>query len=245
MENAPQRAKSQGVLRLVIDQYKYSSLEELNAVLGLYNVVADRGSPGSKMFEQEGLVFQLLDDQGEKVSASIKASALYMQPTLKKLQAKMKRNTELKKPHAKRVRSAIDFALLKKKAPDLNYLVGSLAKLQIQVLFRQTGEGFIYGMTFIDHQSKVVFNGSDLGKNYSAKNILERCQLPAWKRPVSLRPVRKWLPPLRSLNPLILFIDLGRMVTEWMAPEVYSRTFVVDGIPYAYRKTKKRKRLKK
>ncbi|MBO9658904.1 MAG: hypothetical protein J7527_08760, partial [Chitinophagaceae bacterium] len=67
----------------------------------------------------------------------------------------------------------------------------------------------------------------------------------AWKRPVSLRPARKWLPPLRSLNPLTLFIDLGRMVTEWMAPEVYSRTFIVDGIPYAYRKPKKRKRLKK
>ncbi|MBO9658905.1 MAG: relaxase/mobilization nuclease domain-containing protein, partial [Chitinophagaceae bacterium] len=177
----PTKSEISRVLRLVIDQYKYSSLEELNAVLGLYNVVADRGSPGSKMYEQEGLVFQMLDEQGKKVSASIKASALYMQPTLKKLRVKMKRNAELKKPQTKRVRSAIDFALIKKKAPDLNYLVGSLAKQQIQVLFRQTGEGFIYGMTFIDHHSKVVFNGSDLGKNYSAKNILERCQLPAWK----------------------------------------------------------------
>jgi len=30
-------------------------------------------------------------------------------------------------------------------------------------------------MTFIDHQYRCAFNGSDLGKNYSAKAIQERC----------------------------------------------------------------------
>jgi hypothetical protein len=35
----------------------------------------------------------------------------------------------------------------------------------------------IYGITYVDHRynQKAVFNGSELGKGYSAKAILERC----------------------------------------------------------------------
>ena len=32
-------------------------------------------------------------------------------------------------------------------------------------------------MTHVDHTTKCVFNGSDLGKQYSAKAILERCEV--------------------------------------------------------------------
>ena len=32
-------------------------------------------------------------------------------------------------------------------------------------------------MTYVDHTTKCVFNGSDLGKQYSAKAILERCEV--------------------------------------------------------------------
>lgn len=39
---------------------------------------------------------------------------------------------------------------------------------------RENENGFIYGITFIDLRNKVVFNGSDLGKIYSAKAIRER-----------------------------------------------------------------------
>jgi len=42
------------------------------------------------------------------------------------------------------------------------------------MLLRQNDEGRIYGITFVDNQHKVVFNGSDLGKGYGAKAILER-----------------------------------------------------------------------
>ena len=31
----------------------------------------------------------------------------------------------------------------------------------------------IYGLTYVDHKTKTVFNGSDLGKEFSAKAILE------------------------------------------------------------------------
>lgn len=242
----PTKSEITRVLGLVIDEYKYSSLEELNAILALYNVVADRGSPGSKMFEEGGLVYQITDDEGHKLSTSIKASALAMKPTMKSLQEKIKLNEALKKPLAKRVRSAIDFALLKRKTPDLNYLTQALAKQQIQVMFRQTSEGFIYGLTFIDHQSKAVFNGSELGKKYGAKMVLDRCQVPIWKRPTTPHRQSVLLPSLRSLDLLTLILDLGRIVTTLIIPDDYNKTFIVGAHSYPHRKTRKRKkRLKK
>jgi hypothetical protein len=44
----------------------------------------------------------------------------------------------------------------------------------IAVLFRSNAEGRTYGITFVDNNSKTVFNGSALGKEYSAAPILER-----------------------------------------------------------------------
>lgn len=36
-------------------------------------------------------------------------------------------------------------------------------------------DGIIYGLTYVDHRTACVFNGSTLGKPYSAKGVLERC----------------------------------------------------------------------
>ena len=36
-------------------------------------------------------------------------------------------------------------------------------------------DGIIYGITYIDHHTKCVFNGSHLGKQYSANGIQQRC----------------------------------------------------------------------
>jgi hypothetical protein len=44
----------------------------------------------------------------------------------------------------------------------------TLAKQGISAIFRTNNEGRIYGATFIDHEQKCVFNGSRLGKEFSA-----------------------------------------------------------------------------
>ncbi len=46
--------------------------------------------------------------------------------------------------------------------------------LGIQVVFRQNEDRRLYGVTFVDHRSKSVFNGSDLGKPYSAVMLADR-----------------------------------------------------------------------
>jgi hypothetical protein len=44
----------------------------------------------------------------------------------------------------------------------------------IDVILRRNDQNFIYGVTYVDHKSKCVFNGSDLGKEFSAAMIRDR-----------------------------------------------------------------------
>lgn len=47
-------------------------------------------------------------------------------------------------------------------------LTGLLKKARIDVIFRENEKGRIYGVTFIDHNRREVFNGSRMGKEFSA-----------------------------------------------------------------------------
>jgi len=162
------------VLDTILRTYKYGSLPELNAVLRLYNIIADRGSENSRTYKNNGLVYRVLDEKGEKVGTPIKASDIYNNPGLKFLNEKFKLNEPLKLPFKRRVKNAIDLSFIKHKGQSLDEMITNLQKDKIQVVLRRNVQGVIYGMTYIDHQNKVVFNGSDLGKEYSANQIQER-----------------------------------------------------------------------
>lgn len=164
------------VLDAILPAYKYTSLPELNAVLRQYNIIADRGSENSRTYKSHGLVYRALDDKGQKIGAPVKASAIYSKPGLKFLREKFAQNELLKQPHKLRVKNAIDLSFVKHKGQSLNEMIKSLQKEKIQVVLRQNDNSIIYGITYIDHQNKCVFNGSDLGKPYSANQVQERCR---------------------------------------------------------------------
>ena len=56
----------------------------------------------------------------------------------------------------------------------MNELIHLLGKQNISVVLRHSEEGRIYGITFVDHSNKTVFNGSEVGKAYSAAHLLEK-----------------------------------------------------------------------
>jgi len=101
------------VLNAVINSYKYTSLPELNAVLKQYNVLADRGQEGSRIFEHNGLVYRIVDQQGIKMGVPIKASHFYGNPGLKLLEEKFKLNETARQSDKSRVKNAIDLALIR------------------------------------------------------------------------------------------------------------------------------------
>ena len=156
----------------VSQAYKFTSLAEFNAVLAGYNVVADRGPKATVMFEHGGLRYWALDDQGNKTGVPQKASSLYKKPTLKLLGERFKLNEYLRKPFKNSLSNIIDRAI--PQVSSHQELKALLKNKAIDLLIRQNAEGRIYGLTFIDHNNKVVFNGSDLGKAYSAAAIEAR-----------------------------------------------------------------------
>ena len=69
------------------------------------------------------------------------------------------------------MRRRVDDALLQ--CTDRDTFVSLLKSIGIDVVFRHTDTGRIYGVTFIDHSTMCALNGSRLGKEYSA-NAFER-----------------------------------------------------------------------
>lgn len=164
------------VLDAVLEKYRFTSLPELNAVLGLYNVKADRGSENSRIFKGGGLVYRILGEEGSPIGVPIKASDFYSRPTLKYLKARYAANENARSPHKSRIRNAVDMALLGRKPLSVQQLAATLDTQGISVLLRQNDAGMIYGITFVDHNTFAIFSGSALGKAYSAKGLQERCQ---------------------------------------------------------------------
>lgn len=142
-----------------------------------YVVLTDRGNENSKIFLANGLVYRILDEQGKPIGVPIKASDFYFKPTLKILEEKFKSN-QIRRPLDKtRVKNAIDTALLRERAMPITELARRLQKEGINTVFRKNTDGLLNGITYVDHITKNVFNGSSLGKQYSAKAIEERCGL--------------------------------------------------------------------
>ncbi len=155
------------VVGAVFSQYKFTSLPEFNAALKQFNVVADRGKEEGRIYKNRGLVYRILDADGNKVGVPIKASSIGCKPILDNLEKNFAANEVAKEPLKQRTKNAIDDCL-QTSPGSMKNLVAALNQKNIYTVLRQNAEGRLYGITFVDNQNKVVFNGSDLGKGYSA-----------------------------------------------------------------------------
>lgn len=201
------------VLDHVIDQYKYTSLQELNAILKVYNVKVDRGAEESRIYRNRGLTYVVIDENGKALTKPVKASAIYSKPTLDYIEGKFKENEQRREPNKKRLKTAIDWAM-RTRPKTLTELAKLLAKERIVLVVRRNVQGHVYGMTFIDHELKTVFNGSDLGKEYSAKQMLERLVLETQSERERINP------KARQTHLKLRFPETGESLPEKIPVEV-------------------------
>ncbi|HEY8659466.1 MAG TPA: relaxase/mobilization nuclease domain-containing protein, partial [Hanamia sp.] len=161
------------VVGSVFSQYKFTSLPEFNAALKQFNVIADRGKEEGRIYKNRGLVYRILDDYGNKVGVPIKASSIGCKPTMDNLEKKFTTNEIAREPLKQRTKNTID-ECLQSSHNSIKNLVTALHQKQIYTVLRQNAEGRLYGITFVDNQNKIVFNGSDLGKGYSSAALQSR-----------------------------------------------------------------------
>src|SRR5580658_7242150 len=164
----PLRPAINAVLDHVIPNYNYTSLDELNAVLGLYQVKAILVHDERRPRQHQGVVYAPLDKNGIKEHAYLSARVLRQKATLKVLEARYEVNKPLREAIRARVTMSIDWAMAGK-APNVVSFKTFLEKERIQVVFNGLQ---IY---YVDQQSLAVFSGVALGERYSAPSILQGC----------------------------------------------------------------------
>lgn len=163
------------ILLPILKHYHFGSIKELNAILQLYNVCADPGLPGSRMAMHNGLVYSLLKD-GKRVGKPIKSSRYFFKVKLSDLEKLYEKGEKAKKEFKHVLSGKIKSALSESK--NVEEFESLLSKLNVKTVFRTNAEGFRFGVTFIDSENYCVFNGSDVGKDYSCKKILDRLSRP-------------------------------------------------------------------
>ena len=168
------KAAISNIVRTVAKHYRFANFKEFSDILRQFNVLADRGQPGTRMHEKGGLVYQLSDQKGNPVGVPIKSSSIYEKPTLKKIEGKYEDNRIKRLVYKQRLSRTIDLTL--QSATDQSGFEKAMKQEGVLVEFRKNDTGYIYGITYIDNTTGCFFNGSDLGKAYSAKQILERLQ---------------------------------------------------------------------
>mgnify|MGYP001627360756 CR=1 FL=1 len=161
------------ILKQVLNTYNYTSLAELNAILKEKGVIADRGNTDSFTYQNGGLLYRLLSKDGVPSGIPIKASSIAGKPTLANLEQKFKQNKVDRELQRLTLHNTIT-TILKQNLSSLDSLTQQLQQQNITTILRQNKEGRIYGITFIDHRTRTVFNGSDIGKSYSITGLYQQ-----------------------------------------------------------------------
>jgi hypothetical protein len=143
-------------------------LGEYNALLSLFNITAEEVKGELHGQPKQGLVYFALNENGEKSSNPFKASLFGKSAGYTQLQNHFTAFKDaLRESDAKlSIRKAIETVL--QSATDEPDFKKQLGERGINVVVRRNETGRIYGITFIDHNSKSVWNGSRLGKGLSA-----------------------------------------------------------------------------
>ena len=161
-------------VKMVCMRYKFKTIGEYNAVLSLYNVKCEQTDGRVNGREYHGLVYFATDDEGKVIANPLKASRL----------GKFASRTAVE-GRFERAKDKIDITPTRRRVSDVlaqsrskEAFISGLKERNIDIVFRYTEDGRIYGVTFIDHNTMTVLNGSRLGKQFSANAFNERFNNP-------------------------------------------------------------------
>ncbi|WP_312508822.1 conjugal transfer protein MobB [Chryseobacterium culicis] len=209
------------VVRYLPNYYYFQSLGSYNALLSLFNIALESTKKEYSGEVKEGLVYFALDKNGEKVTNPFKASLFGKEAGLIALQSHFIKSKELaaqtKEKSKNIIAQAISVARNEKDFKE--YLIDH----GINVVIRRNDKGRLYGISFIDHNSRHVFNGSHLGKGFSANSfnaLFSSSQSPKVVEYIEGSQKKDTSMPSRSANnslhPLFDFmINNGSVFSDW------------------------------
>lgn len=185
----PLKPTINAVLERVLPVYKYTTLEELNAVLRSYNIRASLGREGSFTRRNNGLLYFPLKDSGAREDVYIRSSDLRSKPTLSRLHELFTGNMREHMQYRERLTTTIDWIFRSQRVSPETF---RQALLKEKVRTFEDREGPDRRIFYIDELAKTVYEGERLGRQYSAEGIEDRC-IPeeTWRREQSLKQEQK------------------------------------------------------
>ena len=155
-------------VKALTSSYRFQSFTEYKALLSIYNVQAEevKGEVNGKPYN--GIVYSATNDKGEKQGNPFKSSSLGKSVGYEAIQRYIRKSEKDIQDKNLKERTRRTVGAVMQSACNREQLVTDLKAKGIDVLFRQNDTGRIYGVTFIDHESHTVLNGSRLGKEFSA-----------------------------------------------------------------------------
>jgi len=162
-------------LNAVVDHYKYTNIDEFNAILREYNVTANTGSENSWLQKVGGLYYHALDGNGDRIGVPLKASGFLLKPTLNRLEENFSLNQSLRESSRERLHTVLDWSFAGQ-APDWTGWRQGLERDGISVVINKSQADSAEHLYFIDHRTKSAFSGESLGRSYTLNAIRERCR---------------------------------------------------------------------
>ena len=158
------------IARSVLKHYRFCSLGELNAILSHYNLAVEEVKTEFRGKKYDGLVYVPTDDKGDKVSTPIHASDIGRGVGYTAVQNRMQQSKQAIKPLIPAVREKV-LQVMRTSPQTEEALRHRLEEQGLRMVIRKNESGRIYGITFIDDANGIAFNGSRLGKGYSANTF--------------------------------------------------------------------------
>lgn len=156
------------VVRHLPKYYSFSTMGSYNALLSLFNITVEEVKGERNGQTINGLVYVALDENGNKTSNPFKASLFGKDAGVAQLQKHFEQSKEKMKttPVRSVLKNTVELAI--HTTSNETDFKKQLTEQGINTVVRRNNEGRIYGMTFIDHESRSVWNGSQLDRNLSA-----------------------------------------------------------------------------
>lgn len=155
-------------LKAVLESYRFQTFGEYNALLSTFNIEAKQVKGEYNGQSYTGIIYSATDDSGKVVSPPFKSSRFGKRFGNEQLEKRMLLNLKELKEGKWAPSIQADIARALQQAASRKQFVELLERKRINVVFRENEQGRIYGVTFIDHNRRQVFNGSRMGKEFSA-----------------------------------------------------------------------------
>ena len=155
-------------LKAVLESYRFQTFGEYSALLSTLNIEAKQVRGEYNGTPYTGIVYSVTDDTGKVVSPPFKSSRFGKRFGNELLEKRMLMNLNALKEGKWAPSIQADIARALRQADSRKRFVELLGQKNIDVVFRENERGRIYGVTFIDHDRREVFNGSRMGKEFSA-----------------------------------------------------------------------------